>query len=39
VIFHDPRINLQRVDKMAKFYPVKDVGKAIEQMEAKKNEE
>ena len=35
----DPRINLQRVDKMAKFYQVKDVKKAIEKMEAEKNEE
>ena len=35
----DPRINLQRVDKMAKFYQVRDVKKAIEKMEAKKNEE
>jgi hypothetical protein len=35
----DPRINLQKVDKMAKFYQVKDVKKAIEKMEAKKNEE
>ena len=35
----DPRINLQRVDKMAKFYQVKDVEKAIGKMEAKKNEE
>ncbi len=35
----DPRINLQRVDKMAKFYQVKDVEKAIEKTEAKKNEE
>jgi len=35
----DPRINLQKVDKMAKFYQVKDVKKAIEKMEAKKDEE
>jgi hypothetical protein len=35
----DSRINLQRVDKMAKFYQVKDVQKAIGKMEAKKNEE
>jgi len=35
----DPRINLQKVDKMAKFYQVKDVKKAIEKMEAKKNGE
>ena len=35
----DPRINLQKVDKMAKFYQVRDVKKAIEKMEAKKNEE
>ncbi len=34
----DPRINLQKVDKMAKFYQVKDVKKAIEKMEAQKNE-
>jgi hypothetical protein len=35
----DPRINLQKVDKMAKFYQVKDVKKAIEKIEANKNEE
>jgi hypothetical protein len=35
----DPRINLQKVDKMAKYYQVRDVNKAIEKMEAKKNEE
>jgi hypothetical protein len=35
----DPRINLQRVDKMAKSYQVKDMKKAIEKMESKKNEE
>jgi hypothetical protein len=35
----DPRINLQKVDKMAKFYQVRDVRKAIEKMEAQKNEE
>ena len=35
----DPRINLQKVDKMAKSYQVRDVKKAIEKMEAKKNEE
>jgi hypothetical protein len=35
----DPRINLQKIDKMAKFYQVRDVKKAIEKMEAKKNEE
>ena len=35
----DPRINLQKVDKLAKFYQVRDVKKAIEKMEAKKNEE
>jgi hypothetical protein len=35
----DPRINLQKVDKMAKFYQVKDVERAIEKTEAKKNEE
>ena len=35
----DPRINLQKIDKMAKFYRVRDVKKAIEKMEAKKNEE
>ena len=35
----DPRINLQKVDKMAKFYQVRDVKKAIEKIEAKKNEE
>jgi len=35
----DPRINLQKGDKMAKFYQVKDVGIAIEKMEEKKNEE
>jgi len=35
----DPRINLQKVDKMAKFYQVKDVRRAIERMEAHKNEE
>ena len=34
----DPRINLQKVDKMAKFYQVRDVRKAIEKMEAQKNE-
>jgi hypothetical protein len=34
----DPRINLQKVDKMAKSYQVRDVKKAIEKMEAKKNE-
>jgi hypothetical protein len=34
----DPRINLQKVDKMAKFYQVRDVKKAIEKMEAKKDE-
>lgn len=35
----DPRINLQKVDKMAKYYQVRDVKKALEKMEAKKNEE
>ena len=35
----DPRINLQKVDKMAKFYQVKDVKKAIEKMVGVKNEE
>ena len=35
----DPRINLQRTDKMAKFYQVRDVRKAIEKLEAQKNEE
>jgi hypothetical protein len=35
----DPRINLQKVDKMAKYYQVRDVKKAIEKIEAKKNEE
>jgi len=35
----DPRINLQKADKMAKSYQVRDVKKAIEKMEAKKNEE
>ena len=35
----DPRINLQKVGKMAKFYQVRDVKKAVEKMEAKKNEE
>jgi hypothetical protein len=35
----DPRINLQKVDKIAKLYQVKDVKKAIEKMEAKKDEE
>ena len=35
----DPRINLQKADKMAKFYQVKDVKKAIDKMEVKKNEE
>ena len=35
----DPRINLQKVDKMAKAYQVRDVRKAIEKMEAQKNEE
>ena len=35
----DLRINLKKVDKMAKFYQVKDVKKAIEKMETKKNEE
>ena len=35
----DPRINLQKVDKMAKSYQVRDVKKAIEKMEAKTNEE
>ena len=35
----DPRINLQREEKMAKFYQVRHVKKAIEKMEAKKNEE
>jgi hypothetical protein len=35
----DPRINLQKVDKMAKSYQVRDVKKAIEKMEAKENEE
>lgn len=35
----DPRINLQKVDKMAKFYQVRDVRTAIEKMEALKNEE
>jgi hypothetical protein len=30
---------LQKVDKMAKFYQVKDVKKAIEKMEEQKNEE
>jgi len=34
----DPRINLQNVDKMAKFYQVKDVKKAIEKIEGKKDE-
>jgi hypothetical protein len=34
----DPRINLQKVDKMAKSYQVRDVKKAIEKVEAKKNE-
>jgi hypothetical protein len=35
----DPRINLQKVDKMAKSYQVRDVKKAVEKMEAQKNEE
>ncbi|MGZ6193459.1 MAG: hypothetical protein ACXWME_12310 [Syntrophales bacterium] len=35
----DPRINLQKVDNMAKFYQVRDVKKAIEKMEGKANEE
>jgi len=35
----DPRINLQRTDKIAKFYQVKDVEKAIKKLEAKTNEE
>ena len=35
----DPIINLQKVDKMAKFYQVKDVKKAIEKMMEEKNEE
>jgi hypothetical protein len=35
----DPRINLQKVDKMAKSYQVRDVKKAIEKMEAQKNDE
>jgi hypothetical protein len=35
----DPRINLQKVDKMAKVYQVRDVKKAIEKMEAQNNEE
>jgi hypothetical protein len=35
----DPRINLQKVEKMAKFYQVRDVKKAIEKMEATKSEE
>jgi len=35
----DPRINLQKIDKMAKSYQVRDVKKAIEKMEAKTNEE
>ncbi|MCX5822941.1 MAG: toxin HicA [Deltaproteobacteria bacterium] len=34
----DPRINLQKVDKLAKFYQVRDVKKAIEKMETKNNE-
>jgi hypothetical protein len=34
----DPRINLQKVDKMAKSYQVRDVKKTIEKAEAKKNE-
>lgn len=34
----DPRINLQKVDKMAKLYQVRDVKKAIEKMEALKDE-
>lgn len=37
--FGKPRINLQRTDKMAKFYQVRDVRKAIEKLEAQKNEE
>jgi hypothetical protein len=32
----DPRINLQKVGKLAKFYQVRDVKKAVEKMEAKK---
>lgn len=32
----DPRINLQKADKMAKFYQVRDVRRAIEKMEAQK---
>jgi hypothetical protein len=35
----DPRINLQKVDKTAKSYQVRDVKRAIEKMEAKANEE
>jgi len=35
----DPRINLQKVDKTAKFYQVRDVRKAIEKMEAQKDED
>jgi hypothetical protein len=35
----DPRINIQKVDKMAKSYQVRDVKKAIEKMEAQKNGE
>jgi len=35
----DPRINLQKVDPVAKSYQARDVKKAIEKMEAKKNEE
>ncbi len=34
----DPRINLQKVDKVAKFYQVRDVRKALDKMEAKNNE-
>jgi predicted RNA binding protein YcfA (HicA-like mRNA interferase family) len=35
----DPRINLQKGHKMAKSHQARDVKKAIEKMEAKKNEE
>jgi hypothetical protein len=35
----DLRINLQKVDKTAKSYQVRDVKRATEKMEAKANEE
>ena len=35
----DPRINLQKDKKMAKPYQVKDVAKAIEKLEAQREEQ